>query len=44
MVGDNVSNKPRQLAKGYEFSALLFTYTFVAGMYFTNTLYGKIVI
>lgn len=26
-VDDNVSNKLRQLAKGYEFSALLFTYT-----------------
>lgn len=26
-VDDNVSNKQRQLAKGYEFSALLFTYT-----------------
>lgn len=28
-VGDNVSNKLRQLAKGYELSALSFTYIFV---------------
>lgn len=42
LVDDNISNKPRQLAKGYEFSALLFTYTLVCWeIFYKHYIYEK---